>query len=57
MTDTIYCAVCGGRFSPDTDHVQLDAEKKRQQDRNEQEMWILHPECYRRLTEGWMTPA
>ena len=54
---TLYCAVCGGRFEPDTDHVQVDAEIVRMDDRNDRDDYVLHPECWRRLTEGWMDPA
>lgn len=54
---TLYCGICGGRTAPDVDHVKINAELVHMNDRNEQEMYVLHPECYRRLTEGWMDPA
>lgn len=54
---TLYCAICGNRFEADQDHVKIDAEHVRVNDKNDQEMYVLHPECYRRLTGGWMEPA
>ena len=54
---TLYCAICGGRFEPDTDHVWVDAEHRRIEDRNDTEEYALHPECWRRLTGGWSEPA
>jgi len=54
---TLYCATCGRRFEPDDDHVKIDAEHVRIDDRNEHDEYVLHPECYRRLTEGWMERA
>jgi hypothetical protein len=44
-------------LEPDQDHIKLNAEHVRMDDRNDQEMYVLHPECYRRLTGGWMEPA
>jgi len=54
---TLHCAICGGRFEPDTDHVRVDAELKRIDDINEKDVYALHQHCWRRLTEGWMQPA
>ena len=54
---TIYCAICARRFEPDQDHVKVEAEHRRIDDRNETEAFAFHPECYRRLTGGWMEPA
>ena len=54
---TLYCAICGGRFEPDVDHVRVDAETVRIEDRNQTEQFVFHPDCWRRLTEGWMQPA
>lgn len=54
---TIYCAICGRRFESDNDHVRVDAEHIRMGDRNDQEVFVFHPECWRRLSEGWMDPA
>jgi len=55
--ETLYCAVCGERTAPDVDHVDLDAEHVLMQDANRQASWVLHPECYRELTEGWHEPV
>ena len=53
----LYCAICGNRFEPDTDHVYVNAELKRIDDRDGMDEYALHPECWRRLTEGWIEPA
>ena len=55
--ETRYCAVCGERTAPDVDHVELDADHVRMQDPNRHDAWVLHPECYRELTEGWHEPV
>lgn len=54
---TLYCAVCGGRFEPDDDHVWLPAEIRRINDRDDQEEYALHPDCWRELTEEWNDPV
>jgi len=55
--NTLYCAICGGRFEPDDDHVEIEAEHVRMNDRNEQDMFVFHPMCWERLSKGWMDPA
>jgi hypothetical protein len=54
---TLYCAICGEAFEPDTDHYWVDAELRRIDDRNGQEEYALHTACWERLTDGWMEPA
>ena len=54
---TLFCAECEGRFEPDDDHVRLDAEHVRMDDRNEQDMHVMHPKCFRELAEDWMKPV
>jgi len=54
---TIYCAVCRRRFEPDVDHVRVDAEHVRINDRNDEETYAFHPDCWRSLTGEWMDPA
>lgn len=54
---TLHCAICGNRFEPDDDHVKTEAEHRRVDDRNEQETYVFHPECWARLSEGWVKPA
>lgn len=54
---TIYCAVCGNRFEPDDDHVRLSVDIVRINDKDDQEEYAFHPECWRRVSEGWMEPA
>lgn len=54
---TLYCAICGGRMEPDTDHVEIDAERVRMRDRNDVDEYVMHLDCWDRLTKGWMDPA
>lgn len=54
---TLYCAECGGRFEPDDDHVRIDAEHVRINDRNEQEEFVMHPRCWWDLTGEWNDPV
>jgi len=54
---TLYCAICGNRFEPDDDHVKVDAELRRVDDRNEEEGFVFHPDCWAHLSEGWVEPA
>lgn len=54
---TLYCAVCGNRFEPDDDHVRVDAEHVRMDDRNDVEDYVFHPGCWERVSGGWMEPA
>ena len=57
MTLTTYCAVCGEPCGPDSDHVEVEAEHVRFDDRNEQEHYHLHVRCWENLTGGWIDPA
>lgn len=57
METTLHCAICGTRFEPDQDHVRIEAEHKRMDDRNDLDEYVMHPECWQRLTDGWMEPA
>jgi len=54
--ETLICAVCGERTAPDVDHIKIEAEHVLMDDRNRQDIWALHPECYRELTEDWNEP-
>ena len=54
---TLYCAICGGRFEPDDDHVRVNAELRRVNDQNNTDEYTLHPGCWERLTGGWTDPA
>lgn len=54
---TLYCAECRSRFEPDDDHVWLEAEIRRINDRNDRDDYALCPECWRDLTEKWVDPA
>ena len=54
---TLYCADCGKRFEPDDDHVWVNAELRRIDDRNSTDEYALHPECWERLTDRWTKPT
>ena len=47
MTKLI-CARCGKGFEPDIDHVKIDAETKRINDRDRAEVYYMHAECWLR---------
>lgn len=53
----LYCAVCGYRFEPDDRHVWVNAETKDPDDRNNVDEFAFHPECWERVSGGWMDPA
>jgi len=52
---TLYCADCGQRFEPDDDHVWIDAEVKRINDRNDREEYAFCMDCW--LDKDWNDPA
>jgi hypothetical protein len=52
----VLCAHCGRSVAPDTDHVRVELEKKRMQDRNETEEYYLHVDCSWEVTEDWTEP-
>lgn len=54
---TLYCAICEGRFDPDDDHVRVEGEHRRINDRNEIDEYAFHPICWMNLTDGWADPA
>lgn len=54
---SLYCAVCRERFEPDENHIWINAEHKRMNDRNAMDEYAAHPECWRQLTDDWMDPA
>ena len=54
---TLYCAICGNRFEPDTDHVRIEGEHRLMNDKNQLDEFVMHRDCWNRLTEGWMQPA
>lgn len=54
--ESLTCAVCGGSVALDEDHRVVRDEKKRTQDRNEQDEFILHDRCANAVFEGWWSP-
>lgn len=51
------CAVCGHTFEPDTDHVVVEAETKRINDRNDVDDYYFHATCWRNVAGNWEDPA
>lgn len=54
---TLYCAECTDRFEPDDNHTRLEAEHVRMDDRNGRDDYVLCPDCWADVTEGWIDPA
>jgi len=57
IMETVYCAVCHEQLGLDSDHVAIDAEIKRINDRNDREDYAMHTECWRELSAEWVNPA
>jgi len=55
--ESVYCAVCREQVALDSDHVEIDAEIKRINDRNDRDDYALHTDCWLELSEEWMKPA
>jgi hypothetical protein len=53
----LYCGVCGNWFEPDDDHVRVQGEHVRMDDRNDVDEYYFHTECWQRVSGGWMDPA
>lgn len=54
---TVYCAICGQRFETDDDHVEITAQTVWIDDRDEQDEFVFHVECWDRLSDGWARPT
>lgn len=54
---TVHCARCGNHVAMDQDNVRVEAEHIHTAARNEQDDYVLHPDCYRELTSDWVPPA
>lgn len=52
--ETAYCAICHESVPLDGDHVEVDAETVYVGDRNTLEDYVLHPDCWNSVTQGWM---
>jgi len=55
--ETVYCAVCEEQLGLDSDHVVIDAEIKRINDRNDRDDYAMHTDCWRDLSAEWVNPA
>lgn len=53
---TLYCAVCGDPFEPDDRHVLIEAEHRPQIERFNTDEFVMHEQCWDRLSGGWMEP-
>jgi len=56
-SDSFVCAVCGQTVYMDDDHVEIEAETVRMNDRNETDDYLLHTGCAMRTMSGWSDPA
>ena len=57
IMETVYCAVCEEQLGLDSDHVVIDAEIKRINDRNDRDDYAMHTDCWRDLSAEWVNPA
>jgi hypothetical protein len=57
VTNTYTCAVCGTNVYLDGDHVEVDIEKVRIEDRNDENRYLLHVDCAFATFDGWRCPA
>lgn len=55
--ETVYCAVCEEQIGLDSDHVDIQAELKRVNDRDGFDHYTMHPDCWQELSTEWMEPA
>jgi hypothetical protein len=51
---TVHCAVCVNKLEGDQDHVRVKADIIYVEDRHEKEGYAFHPECWRRVSKGWL---
>jgi hypothetical protein len=51
-----YCAVCANRVAPDLDHVEIAAETIYMDDRNDQDEYYFHLDCWTHVSGGWEEP-
>jgi hypothetical protein len=55
--ETVYCAICRQDVPLDKDHVKIDAEFERMDDRNGRDDYTVHVGCWRSISDGWMKPV
>lgn len=53
----LLCAICRTRTGPDGDHVEIDAEMIRLDDRTDTEKYVLCPDCWMSVSGGWGEPV
>ncbi len=52
-----YCEICGESVPMDLDHVGIAAEYVHTDDRNAQDDYLVHIECWNHHTVEWIDPA
>lgn len=57
MGNEPYCAICREHVAPEESHVQIEAHHQRPRDRDERDDYLVHDDCWRSISEGWMKPA
>lgn len=55
--ETVYCAICREQIALDSDHVEIAAEHVHTGDRNTQDDFMFHIDCWMSISDGWMAPA
>ncbi len=56
MTESLTCAVCGFSVPLDEDHTVVKVHKKRTDDRDDRDDYVVHDRCARSFFEGWSRP-
>lgn len=56
MVESLPCAICGHNVPLDMDHRVVRDEKKRTDDRDRQDDYVLHDRCADAVFDGWSTP-
>lgn len=54
--ESLPCAVCGFSVPLDEDHTTVQVDKKRTNDRDGRDDYVVHDSCARSTFEGWTSP-
>jgi hypothetical protein len=54
--ESLTCAVCGYAVPLDGDHTTVRVDKKRTNDRDGRDDYVVHDSCARSVFEGWSRP-
>ena len=55
--ETLVCAGCDGPVPLDGDHIYIRAEHHHIDDRDYEQQYAFHQECWSELADGWPSPA